>query len=77
MPHPLAKACSELTLIGLTTLVRNTASPPRKRGIHWIGIASNIGVRWNRRRYLAGKAVGANAEAETLMFHPCMRIAAV
>jgi hypothetical protein len=43
--YPLSKTSSALNLIELTKSVRKTASPRRKRGLRWIGIAMNIGVR--------------------------------
>jgi hypothetical protein len=43
--YPLSKTYWALTSIALTKRVRNTESPRRKPGLHWIGIAPNIGVR--------------------------------
>jgi hypothetical protein len=48
LPSPLSRTYSVLSLIGHTRRARNSASPSRKRGSPWVGIAPNIGVSvWN------------------------------
>jgi hypothetical protein len=51
LPCPLSNTYSALSLIAHTRLARSIASPWRKRGSSWVGIAPNIDVRgWNLTR---------------------------